>query len=665
MTISKVISPYESFTDLDGSPLDGGYIFIGAVNLNPETNQIQIYWDSALTQPAPQPLRTVSGYISRNGTPSAVYAASDYSITVKNKSLSLVLYEADVFAQTYLSSAISSIIAASSVLTVETFSALATTPATSAGMIVFLKQHTSGGIGGGFFQDNPGAIANDNGTKINNTVTVGRNWKRLFDEPVHVKWFGAVCDGVTDDSSKFILAQASGYLTVDARGCNCFLGSTINIAANTQWLLSGATLSFVGASSTMFSATLVDNWSLVGPFTVNGDLVTNPGTGVSSKAISVTDCGNWKIIDPTINNVKGYGIYTDPGASTRPRGNGGSVINPKLNGCVWGWHDNPGSGGEYCTVTNIHAIANAEAAVESSAGNTIFVGGHILDNIKDGIRLFNGANNTHGSFTGLNVNHNGQYNLVATQVLNGETFTGCHFYANVAGTSPGSIFLDRCKGINLDGGHLDCEVYNYKDGSSGVNVIENMYMPGGYGVNKLAGSNNGHDQLIFRNCWGPGAYQIAGGIESAGVPINDPSLCYVLAQRNAADTFNLTSGTPTTLPFSATPPFPDRRGVFNFGTGTATIPANCAGLYSVDFDLVFNGTAMNAASSFVEFKINGVSKKVAFSNIFSTTRLQITCSFEINLAVGDALTLVATIVGTTPVFGDSAWPSNFSLKRIS
>jgi hypothetical protein len=50
-----------------------------------------VFWDAALTIPAGQPIRTVGGYPSRAGTPSRMYVATDtYSITVRNKNRALV-----------------------------------------------------------------------------------------------------------------------------------------------------------------------------------------------------------------------------------------------------------------------------------------------------------------------------------------------------------------------------------------------------------------------------------------------------------------------------------------------------------------------------------------------------------------------------------------------
>jgi hypothetical protein len=83
---SSIVSPFPVFNDLDGTPLEAGYIYIGTSNLNPEVSPLNVFWDSARTIPAAQPIRTVGGYASRNGSPSNVYVEADsYSITVRNR----------------------------------------------------------------------------------------------------------------------------------------------------------------------------------------------------------------------------------------------------------------------------------------------------------------------------------------------------------------------------------------------------------------------------------------------------------------------------------------------------------------------------------------------------------------------------------------------------
>lgn len=93
----QVTSPFPQFFGLDGSPLDQGYVYIGTENANPEINSIQVYWDFAKTLPATQPLRTVNGYIARNGTPASVFVDADsFSCTSRNANRELVIYSPSV-----------------------------------------------------------------------------------------------------------------------------------------------------------------------------------------------------------------------------------------------------------------------------------------------------------------------------------------------------------------------------------------------------------------------------------------------------------------------------------------------------------------------------------------------------------------------------------------
>lgn len=90
MSALSIQPTYPIFTDIDGQPLEAGYIWVGTVNLDPQTNPISVYWDAALTQPAAQPIRTLGGYPANSGTPARLYVNSDYSIRVMNKNGSVV-----------------------------------------------------------------------------------------------------------------------------------------------------------------------------------------------------------------------------------------------------------------------------------------------------------------------------------------------------------------------------------------------------------------------------------------------------------------------------------------------------------------------------------------------------------------------------------------------
>lgn len=84
-------NPFPLFTDNNGELLESGYIFIGTAGLNPETNPIAVFWDKDLLYPAAQPIRTINGLPSRNGTATPLYTAStEYSVLTKNKNQAFI-----------------------------------------------------------------------------------------------------------------------------------------------------------------------------------------------------------------------------------------------------------------------------------------------------------------------------------------------------------------------------------------------------------------------------------------------------------------------------------------------------------------------------------------------------------------------------------------------
>jgi hypothetical protein len=88
---------YRIFTDLEGQPLDSGYIFIGEDGLNPLTNPQTAYFDEALTIPA-ENIRTSGGYAVYRGSPATIYTLNDYSILVQDKNQQTVYYNPSVSA---------------------------------------------------------------------------------------------------------------------------------------------------------------------------------------------------------------------------------------------------------------------------------------------------------------------------------------------------------------------------------------------------------------------------------------------------------------------------------------------------------------------------------------------------------------------------------------
>lgn len=81
--MTAIFQPVANFTDKSGEPLDNGSIYLGVTGLDARTNPITAYRDSALTIPWAQPIRTVAGYPSYQGAPSAIYISGpNCSMTV-------------------------------------------------------------------------------------------------------------------------------------------------------------------------------------------------------------------------------------------------------------------------------------------------------------------------------------------------------------------------------------------------------------------------------------------------------------------------------------------------------------------------------------------------------------------------------------------------------
>ena len=87
-----ITPPYPIFTDVTGTPLDAGFVFIGAEASDAIANPINVYWDKEKTQLADQPLRTRNGYISKDGSPCKIFIDQpSCSIFVKNRFNTAVL----------------------------------------------------------------------------------------------------------------------------------------------------------------------------------------------------------------------------------------------------------------------------------------------------------------------------------------------------------------------------------------------------------------------------------------------------------------------------------------------------------------------------------------------------------------------------------------------
>lgn len=133
-----------------------------------------------------------------------------------------------------------------------------------------LGYYTSGdGGGGSFYWDNISTETDNGGTIIQVTgLTTGR-WKRIYDNEINVKWFGAKGNGITDDSASLI--KVSSIIS----------DNTIVLLPNGNYLVSyiGTSFSSVNGNS-IFTVSDVENVKIIGDsatITINNHNISTHG----------------------------------------------------------------------------------------------------------------------------------------------------------------------------------------------------------------------------------------------------------------------------------------------------------------------------------------------------------------------------------------------------
>lgn len=225
MALTQLAPPYPIFTDKNGDPLDNGYLYFGEVNKNPETNPIQVYYDSAFTQPAAQPLRTSNGYVMRNGSPALIYADVNFSVTIRDKNNALVIYSPVGYGINPAAAVTGSVTVQDQIGDgVTTTFGMGASPNTENATNVYIdgvyqqkNTYTTSGSSIIFSEAPPlnasieivsqespligGASASQISYNEGDVGAVNRTVKAKLQENVSVKDFGAVGDGVADDTA--------------------------------------------------------------------------------------------------------------------------------------------------------------------------------------------------------------------------------------------------------------------------------------------------------------------------------------------------------------------------------------------------------------------------------------------------------------------------------
>lgn len=255
MSALSIQPTYPIFTDIDGQPLEDGYVWIGTANLDPQTNPINVYWDAALTLPAAQPIRTLAGYPANSGTPARLYVNSDYSIRVMNKNGSTV-YSAAAATERYSGIVISEV---------------------NAEDVIY---------------DPPFMNA------------VQTNAEAVLALSVSVQNFGAVADGVTDSTVQIQAALNSGAGIVNLEE-GTYLFTNLNIPEKVSLVGKGSTKTFLETATAGNAITFDGTYNTQ----LHGFTLNKTGS-VQGKGLYLIDQYFVTMIDVTTNGFE-YGLYAE------------------------------------------------------------------------------------------------------------------------------------------------------------------------------------------------------------------------------------------------------------------------------------------------------------------------------------------------------------------
>ncbi|WP_180116458.1 hypothetical protein [Acinetobacter sp. YH12140] len=338
--MTMFLAPYTAIADIDGSPLDAGFLFFGEYGKDPELFPVEVFWDSDFTVPAAQPIRTRNGYPVRNGSPTKVYLkTAQHSIVIKNRNSAFILVDFknkgwDASFVTYngqsqekINDGLASIYEMIGI------------PNPKNGMRVFVK-----GLQGGWFEYNSSKAS------VNDGIMVFNGWVRITLETViYPEWAGAIGDEVADDTVAFKVA--------------------LNFISSTVWDTSIAVMNQRGGGGVLRlnpKKYRITDTLWIGAYT---QIVGSTELGFNSNNIDLASCIVADFDDPlkpaiSSSNFKAGGVRT--------------AFNEMTNGAMY---DNG-------NISGTHGIGLLDFSVITASGKRGFMGVRLQNSPQSKVRLY-------------------------------------------------------------------------------------------------------------------------------------------------------------------------------------------------------------------------------------------------------------------------------------
>ena len=418
MPATSIQSPFPIFTDIDGQPLEQGQVWLGTAGNNPISSPITAYWDAALTQVVTQPVTTRGGYPMNGSAVGRLYVNSDFSILVRNRSGYDVL------------------------------SALSATERYDSSLVTFV-------------QAGAGAVVRTAQAKMRDTVSV--------------KDFGAVGDGVTNDTAAI---QAA-------------------IAASTNKTLFWPTGQYLLSAPQVISQAV--SWAFEGP---TGPLLAIPPTTRIIKAASVAgDLLTFTGQSVVLGGIAVVGQPGNTGDGIVLRGNSPYLNRPFVAGM--------GRDG----------IRLGTDSVGSNVNSFTIINARCLSNGRDGIHISEVTINANsGSFVNPICTQNGRHGFYGNKAALGVTISGPLFEANTGHGAYLDTFFGYIGANVIIGGDIEANVAGnlyeavpFQTEFVGVSVqgktINSRAQNGSYVPVLTGGSSAGTATYSVQQ----GSYAIAGG----------------------------------------------------------------------------------------------------------------------------------------------------------